>query len=57
MDPTTMQRGCVVKLKNSKFKMRDTRKLIKTLKTTEALGPDEIRARLLKEIAWSISPV
>jgi hypothetical protein len=52
-----MQRGCVVKLKNSKFKMRDTRKLIKTLKTTEALGPDEIRARLLKEIAWSISPV
>ncbi len=43
-------------LRNVNFRVRDTRELIKKLKTRGAPGPDGITARLLQELAWEISP-
>ncbi len=44
------------RLSQMSFKVKDTRELIKKLKTTGAPGPDGITARLLQEVAWEISP-
>jgi hypothetical protein len=47
---------CDERLTSVNFRVRDTRELIKKLKTTGAHGPDSISARLLQEVAWEISP-
>jgi hypothetical protein len=44
------------RLNQVSFKVKDTRELIKKLRTTGAPGPDGITARLLQEVAWEISP-
>jgi hypothetical protein len=38
------------------FKVSETRKLIKDLKTEGSPGPDKITAKLLQQVAWQISP-
>ncbi len=43
-------------LRNVNFTVKDTRELIKQLKTRGAPGPDGITARLLQEVAWEIAP-
>ena len=54
--PTATALPCFTKLENIRFKVSDTRRLIKNLKTAGSPGPDRITARLLQEIAWGISP-
>jgi hypothetical protein len=44
------------RLCNIEFKVKDTRDLIKKLKTSRAPGPDQITARILQELAWFIAP-
>jgi hypothetical protein len=43
-------------LRSVNFRVKDTRELIKKLKTSGAPGLDGITARLLQEVAWEIAP-
>ena len=54
--PDTDQLRYEEELKNVRFKVSDTRKLIKNLKTAGSPGPDKITARLLQQVVWEISP-
>ena len=44
------------KLDKMCFRVKDTRHLIKQLKTEGSPGPDKISARFLQQVAWEISP-